>query len=114
MLEEKESEAPDLEEKGGAEEETEAPGDDGGVNEVQQEPPLTPEMMRSLLHILLTAVKGITIPQKTFDEYDAKATINMSFDGVNNLWRFWVTPSGTGIVVPRKRPFRKHLRIIHP
>ena len=77
--------------------------DDGGVNEIEERT-LTPGEMRSLLHILLTEISGITIPQKTFDEYDPDAQINMTYDETNDLWRFWVPrPRQRGIVVPKKK-----------
>ena len=66
---------------------------------------LDPVQMSQLLHILVSIVKGITIPQKTFDEYDKNVKINITYDEVNELWRIWVPtpPRKRGIVVPKKR-----------
>ena len=78
-------------------------GDDGGVNEIEEKQ-LTPQMMRTLLHILVTTVRGITIPQKTFDEYDEKAMINISFDETNQVWRIWVPrPKAKSVLAPQKK-----------
>jgi len=83
-------------------------------NEVEEKQ-LTPQEMRSLLHILLTVVKGITIPQQTFDEYDAEAKINITFDEENEVWRLWVpSPKHRGIVVPKKKMTKPKLRILRP
>jgi len=72
--------------------------------EEEVEPQLTPENMRALLCILVGMIPGITIPQKTFDEFPKDAKINITFDEVNQLWRIWVPrPQKRGLVVPKRR-----------
>lgn len=86
------------------EKEPEFIGDDGGVNEPEERKMLTPKEMSILLQILIITVKGITVPQKTFDEWDKDAKIDISFDETNQLWRIWVPkPRKRGIVKPQKR-----------
>jgi len=69
-----------------------------------EEPQLTPQEMRTLLCILVGMFPGITIPQKTFDEFPKDAMINITFDKVNQLWRIWVPhPKKRGLVVPKRR-----------
>ena len=73
--------------------------------EEPEEPKLTPQNMHALLHILMTVAKGITIPQKTFDEYPEDSRINITFDEVNQLWRMWVPPPKhkRGLILHKKR-----------
>lgn len=71
----------------------------------QEERTLTPKDLRALMHMLLITVKGITVPQKTFDEYPEDAKINAEFDEKNQVWRIWPPnpKPKRGIVTPRKR-----------
>jgi len=72
--------------------------------EEEVEPQLTPEDMRALLCILVTIVKGIDIPQKTFDEFPKDAMINIQKDEDNQVWHIWVPrPRKRGLVVPKRR-----------
>lgn len=80
---------------------------------------MTPAMMRALLHMLLTSVHGITVPQQTFDTYDPNAPMCMTFEPTLKVWRFWipqpviVTPVGTNggaLVTPPRKIARRILR----
>nr|NIP27447.1 hypothetical protein [Phycisphaerae bacterium]NIP55096.1 hypothetical protein [Phycisphaerae bacterium]NIU11399.1 hypothetical protein [Phycisphaerae bacterium]NIV00459.1 hypothetical protein [Phycisphaerae bacterium]NIV70501.1 hypothetical protein [Phycisphaerae bacterium] len=65
---------------------------------------LLPEEMHYLLQILITVVNGITIPQKTFDEFE-DIGVNISYDERRGVWNIW--PAGKDkpkLFVPSQRP----------
>ncbi|HUV64735.1 MAG TPA: hypothetical protein VMW24_12615 [Sedimentisphaerales bacterium] len=82
-------------------------------NEETEERQLTPQEMRTLLHILVTVVRGIDIPKRTFDEYAKDPKINITFDEETQVWKIWVPqPRKRGIVVPKKKIIQR--KIIQP
>ena len=65
---------------------------------------LLPQEMHHLLQILVTVVNGITIPQKTFDEFE-EIGVNISYDEKNMKWNIWpVGQSKPNLIVPSQRP----------
>ena len=74
------------------------------TNEEAEERQLTTQEMRTLLHILVTIVRGIDIPQRTFDGYPKDPKINITFDEETEVWKIWVPqPRKRGIVAPQRK-----------
>lgn len=71
--------------------------------EEENVPEFGPKQMSILLQILLITVKGITIPQKTFDEWPENGDIKMTYDEITESWKFWVKPPKKGVLRPGKR-----------
>ena len=60
--------------------------------------------MRQLLHILLSIVKGINIPQDTFDNYPKDAKVHAKYIEETKTWQIWPeNPAKPGLQVPSRK-----------
>ena len=58
---------------------------------------LLPSELRTLMHILVTAVKGVAVTQKMLDEYPQDAEMVITYDSEKQRW-FFMPP------MPEKKP----------
>lgn len=72
--------------------------------EEKEKPELTPKDLKTVFLLMLHTVKGITVPQKTLDEFPEDVKFNSQYDPENKVWHFFIPKKRKrGLVVPKKR-----------